>query len=547
MIADDTPLAALGRAMKARGFEYIGRAPDEWLEFRGAITAAGTAHIARLAVSPSGQELPRIRVELPQGAPDVLAHIGADGNICYAARGSLVLDIFDIAGQTLACLNRAEEVLNLSLRGEMDKDLEDEFFAFWQGDLCFLDVYPGDPGNLDVLFAGRGDRDSHIAFVTNDVVRTRLKLKAMSLTEDELLAGAAFRVRTSAKPKPLRGAWPPPTVAPLLQWQGLLDSAARRNIERRLLVAYASGRRAALCVVDSPLTQYAFWVSFEAANPTGRREAADVRVRLYASKAYPMIAVRMDDRYVTQRNTPGRATLVGKKIALVGCGPIGGFLAELLLKAGAGLEDGELTLVDPDILFPQNIGRHRLGLNWTLQYKALGLKEDLSAGAPTANIRALLLKAEEADLSRFDLIINATGEEALGHCLTAILVRRGMFVPILTVWVEGPGVAVRGLLRDTVESACTRCLNDVTRAPLFPVVNEPLPTELAGHGCEGLYVPFPASVSIQAACLAAEMVADWTGGTSGPRLRTRVTRPGFTQAVPDADVARRHTCPACGT
>lgn len=547
MITDDTPLAALGRAMKARGFEYIGRAPDEWLEFRGAITAAGAAHIARLAVSPSGQELPRIRVELPQGAPDVLAHIGADGHVCYAARGSLVLDIFDIAGQTLACLNRAEEVLDLSLRGEMDKDLEDEFFAFWQGDLCFLDVYPGDPGTLDVLFAGRGDHDSHIAFVTNDVVRTRLKLKAMSLTEDKLLAGAAFRVRTSAKPKPLRRDWPPPTVAPLLHWQGLLDSAARRNIERRLLVACASGRRAALCVVDSPLTQYAFWVAFEAANPTGRREAADVRVRLYASKAYPMIAVRMDDRYVTQRNTPGRATLVGKKIALVGCGTIGGFLAELLLKAGAGLEDGELALVDPDILFPQNIGRHRLGLNRTLQFKALGLKEELSAGAPTANIRALLVKAEEADLSRFDLIINATGEEALGHCLTTILVRRGMFIPILTVWVEGPGVAVRGLLRDTVEGACTRCLSDVTRAPLFPVVNEPVPTELAGHGCEGLYVPFPATVSIQAACLAAEMVADWTGGTPGPRLRTRVTKPGFTQAFPDADVARRHTCPACGT
>ncbi|MBK7285296.1 MAG: hypothetical protein IPI83_14115 [Sphingomonadales bacterium] len=272
MIADDTPLAALGRAMKARGFEYIGRAPDEWLEFRGAITAAGAAHVACLAVDPSGQELPRIRVELPQGAPDVLAHIGADGHVCYAARGSLVLDIFDIAGQTLACIDRAAEVLDLSLRGEMTKDLEDEFFAFWHGDICFLDVYPGDPGSLDVLFASRGDPHSQIAFVTNDVVRTQLKLKAMSLTEGELLAGAAFRVRTSAKPKPLQGAWPPPTVAPLLQWQGLLDPSARRNIERRLLVAYASGRRAAHCVVDSPLTStHSGWRSKRQTRPAGAR------------------------------------------------------------------------------------------------------------------------------------------------------------------------------------------------------------------------------------------------------------------------------------
>ncbi len=547
MIADDTPLAVLGGAMKTRGFEYIGRAPDEWLEFRGTIAAAGAAHVASLAVDPSGQQFPRIRVELPQGAPDVLAHIGANGHVCYAAKGSLVLDVFDIAGQTLACLDRAAEVLDLSLRGEMDKDLEDEFFAFWQGDICFLDIYPGDPGRLDVLFAGRGDRDSHLAFVTNDMARTRLKLKAMSLTEDEMLAGAAFQVKTSAKPKPLQAAWPPPTVAPLLQWQGLLDPSARRNIERRLLVACASGLRAALCVVDSPLTQYAFWVAFESANPAGRRSAADARVRLYASKAYPMIAVRVDDRYVTQRNTPGRPTLAGKKIALVGCGTIGGFLTELLLKAGAGLEDGELTLVDPDILFPQNIGRHRLGLNRALQYKAIALMEELTTGAPTANIRALPVRAEEADLSRFDLIINATGEEALGHYLTRSFARRGMFMPILTVWVEGPGVAVRGLLRDTVECACTRCLSDLHRVPQYSVVNEAIPLEFSGHGCEGLYVPFPASVSVQAACLAAEMVTDWTGGTPSPRLRTRVTRPGFTQAALDADVARRHACPACGT
>jgi len=123
-----------------------------------------------------------------------------------------------------------------------------------------------------------------------------------------------------------------------------------------------------------------------------------------------MVAIRMDDRYVTQRNAPGCPTLAGKKIALVGCGTIGGFLGELLLKAGAGLEDGELALVDPDILFPQNIGRHRLGLNRALQNKAIGLKEELSAAAPTANTRALPVKAEEADLSPFDLIINTTGE-----------------------------------------------------------------------------------------------------------------------------------------
>lgn len=547
MMADDMSLTQLSRALKSRGFRYIGRASDNWLEFRGEFAAADSTHVAMLAVDPDGLELPRIRVELPRGAPDVLAHIGAGGHICYAAKGSLVLDIFDIPGQTLACLDRAADVLDVSLRGEMNKDLEDEFFAFWHGDHCFLDIYPSDPGNLELLFAGRGEGDSQHAFVTNDVTRTRLKLKAMSLTEDKLITGAAFRVKTSAKPKPHQGVWPPQTVASLLQWQGHLDPSSRRNIESRLLGACISGRRVALCVVDSPLTQYAFWVEFGTTSTAARQLAAEARVRLYASKVYPMITVRIDDRYITLRNAPDRPTLSGKRIALVGCGTIGGFLAELLLKAGAGMENGELTFVDPDILLPQNIGRHRLGLNRALQSKAIGLEEELSAGAPTANIRSLPIKAEEADLTRFDLIINATGEEALGHYLTRKFADRGMFVPTLAIWVEGPGIAVRGLLRDDVEYGCTRCLSSMDRSPLYPAVNEPLPMELAGQGCESLYVPFPASVSVQAACLAAEMVREWAANAPSPRMRTRVTRPGFTQAAPDADVPRPHNCPACST
>jgi len=90
-------------------------------------------------------------------------------------------------------------------------------------------------------------------------------------------------------------------------------------------------------------------------------------------------------------------------------------------------------------------------------------------------------------------------------------------------------------------------LQTAKRKNWYPAVNEAVPLELAGHGCESLYVPFPATVSVQAACLAAEMVTEWAGGAPSPRLRTRVTRPEFTQAAPDVDAARQHTCPACGS
>lgn len=546
---DDTPLSALTGNLKSRGFEYYGRSADNWLEFKGSVSANGAQHPALLSVDPNGMELPRVVVTIPPSAPQVLAHVGANGQVCYAAKGSLVLDVFDISGQTLACIDRATHVLDLSLRGLMKQDLEDEFFAFWPGkSLCVLDIYAGGTGTLDVLFAGHDDVDRQLAFVTNDAPKTRLKLKALRLPLKEELTGAAFKVRSAAKPRPTQGEWPPRTVAALLQWQGLLDPATRRNIERHLLVAGASGRAAALCVVESPLMQYAFWVAFPEQKFVADKNRGDaIRRRLYASEVHPMMTVRMDDRHVSQRNTPGHPTLAGKRIALIGCGTIGGFLAELLVKAGAGLDKGELLLVDPDILMPQNVGRHRLGLNHALTKKATALKQELLAGAPTSNLRDLPVSVEEVDLSRIDLIINATGEEALGHLLARKAGNDRPFIPTLTAWVEGPGVAVRALLQDQAVTACVRCMTDRRRNPLYPVVEGEMPVELAGHGCESLYVPFPATVSVHAACLAAEMVTDWASGNPSPRLRTRITRAGFIQASPDSDIARVEDCPACST
>jgi molybdopterin/thiamine biosynthesis adenylyltransferase len=381
--------------------------------------------------------------------------------------------------------------------------------------------------------------------LTNDAASTKRKINAMSLKVTEQVSKVAFRVKTCAKPRPLQGSWPPSNVAALLQWQGLLDRLARSKIEHRLLSACAAGQRAAVCVVDSPSMQYAFLVAFHAPKPSELHSNLNARLRLYPSKVHPMMAIPIDDRYTTQRNNPGRSTLGGKRVGLVGCGTIGGFLAELLLKAGAGLEGGELALLDPDILLPQNVGRHRLGLNRVLQNKAVALKDELAAGAPTAHIRVLPVKAEEADLTRFDLLINATGEESLGHYLTQKFTQQGVFVPTLTIWVEGPGVAVRGLLRESKDRACTRCMSDLNRRTVYPVAKEPVPQELAGHGCESLYVPFPASVSVQAACLAADMVSDWLEKMPSPRLRTRVTRSRFNKALPDDDPVRQEDCPAC--
>ncbi|MBN8454649.1 ThiF family adenylyltransferase [Accumulibacter sp.] len=260
----------------------------------------------------------------------------------------------------------------------------------------------------------------------------------------------------------------------------------------------------------------------------------------------PVHCVRIDDAYIAQRNAPDQATLARRRIALVGCGTIGGFLAELLTKAGAGSDGGELALVDNDVLLPQNIGRHRLGFNSVLKNKATALAEEMLRSMPGTNIHALPVDAMQAHLAGFEMVVNATGEEALGHLLTRKY-RGSQFVPMLTIWVEGPGVAVRALLRDSPLAACTRCLLSLDRQPLYPAIEGEMPVGLAGHGCESLYVPFPASASVQAACLGVNILTAWSGGSPTARLRTQVLDGHFCAATPDHDPVAITDCPACGT
>ena len=263
---------------------------------------------------------------------------------------------------------------------------------------------------------------------------------------------------------------------------------------------------------------------------------------LYSFRVTRLAAIRIDEHYIAQRSIPSLKTLAGLKIALVGCGTIGGYLADMLVKAGAGTGGGKLTLIDFDLLMPQNVGRHRLGLQYSFIHKALGVKVMLESDAPGVSVRALEVDVRDAHLGDIDLLIDATGEEALGHWLAANYIPS---TPMLSVWVEGPGTAVRALLKTPGEGACYRCLSTYSRAGKFPTVKGGVPHVMAGHSCEGLYVPFPATVSIQAAALGAEMALAWANGQTISSLQTKITDCAFTLATADCDPPRIEACPAC--
>lgn len=533
-------LSAYVEQLKRNGYTYVGKFGHAWMKFTGQLDARGKGYECELFVPRALDGIPLVKVKsLPQDFPKLLPHLNASGYLCYLAAGSVVFDLFDPIGQTLACLQRAGDVLAQVLAGEGREDLVDEFFQYWGGVNCLMDIQGNVAGAHPAYFVKETDDFAFV--VTDDKKRTERKLNALGNTLEPKPI-TTIRVKTTVRPFPLEKDWPPKNVGSLLQWQSQLDPGCRRRIEEKVVHNYRIGAGHVTVIIDSPALQYGFIVFFK--RPARRLgQPRNYRQEVYGHTIAQLSFVRIDDQYMAERSLPGVAkTFAALDVVVVGCGTIGSFLAEMLVKAGAGTSGGRLTLVDCDCLGPQNLGRHRLGMPHLFKNKASQMACELERLSPGTNIEAKTLDVKTLDLQSVGVLIDATGTQSLTDWL---MWKYSKTVPVLATWVEGPGLAVRALMKYSREHACSRCISQPPQNEAYQVFHEPTPTVLKGHGCEGLFVPFSATASIQAACLAMDMLQEWLQGRLEHTLQTRVLDRSRSLKTSDCKPERQEGCRAC--
>jgi molybdopterin/thiamine biosynthesis adenylyltransferase len=137
---------------------------------------------------------------------------------------------------------------------------------------------------------------------------------------------------------------------------------------------------------------------------------------------------------------PDAANLKQKRVAVVGNGAVGGFVADMLLRDGVG----HLGLVDGERLRPGNCVRHILGHGHVGENKAIGLRRalierhDVDPDSVTAIDNPAWSGEDAASLLReYDLVINATAADLptglLNHCAEEAA------TPVLSVHLEREG------------------------------------------------------------------------------------------------------------
>jgi molybdopterin/thiamine biosynthesis adenylyltransferase len=124
---------------------------------------------------------------------------------------------------------------------------------------------------------------------------------------------------------------------------------------------------------------------------------------------------------VFARNPKEAERLQEKNLAIIGCGSGGSALADMGVRSGFGV----FTLVDPEALAPENIGRHILHRDSVGSSKARGVQRAIEAVNPSAKVESI--EGKFTDLAvKPDLLVVATDSFSCESLVNDYSLREGV-------------------------------------------------------------------------------------------------------------------------
>lgn len=544
------------RLLRSRGFHPVA-AKRPYRSFEGPLQCAKGAVPVRLSIRDwDFLEYPSFTVlERPAFLHELTPHLNVFGNLCYFGKGAVTLDRYDPATALAQCINQATAVLD-KLASDPNyrvNDILDEFLIHW------------DYGQLPLpwsVFLGDTDIQAKIAsyFILERPVVN--KVLVASDPEDARRLATALGAKVKATPSKcwlfettLRPPVPqrmPQTVKEVFTWLRSWDRILNANIQDIFAEKEYLQQKFLALAIKSPVGWVGF--GFDLDHDKRIRHAnfpRNYRQFLHTSggaqRIFRMSLIEVGSQYVHSRNLTF-PDLRGRRIALVGCGAVGSFLALALARLGAGTgEHGKLSLIDSDLLGAENLGRHVLGYPSLQKSKVYELRDEIARQFPHHTVEAHFLDVQKhASLFDADLVIDATGEESVSEFLNYRRIETAPQVPVLHTWIRGNGEAVQALWADSKGSGCYRCLlipnKTEHRKQRFRVLKaDPIRRT---EGCRA-YTPYAVSAPMQAAALATDIVCAWLQGDPSPRFRTRRLETADVFITKNQNPSKMTGCPAC--
>ncbi|WP_437508309.1 ThiF family adenylyltransferase [Sorangium sp. So ce1099] len=488
----------------------VGAAAEGHVEIGGRGVALRVGLCARFPLA-----LPQIFVVLPETL-GALPHVEHDGRICYRSSEGLLLDHRAPLLILEEAVDAAIQTVAAGVSGANWLDFLDELEAYWRqltgADPLPCYVEPDD--RLRRIDVGRSSRGKP-AFIADSFAEVRAFWNGRSATHVPLSAAHYVPLTSTVleerfNPRQLLSQeWARAFVLRHLSRENLkeFERLGSKDFPRALVtlgVPRPSGGKGLIALDYHEVT---------GGNPL-----------LHGTTRQPVRVVAVDrrDRAVIVARSVGALHLSKRRVALVGCGAVGGHLALLLARAGVR----HLTLIDPDKLTAGNTLRHVLGHSAIGTPKVDAMKQEIAGKVPYMEIELhrkrieQLLQSREIDLGKIDLLLYAAGDPTVGLYVNEQMHRATSAPALLLTWLEPHGIGGHALLANTLRAGARGCFECLFDSPLgegerrnradFAGPDQHFAKDVSG--CATMYTPYADLDAARTAELAARLALDFLQG-----------------------------------
>ncbi|BAZ18984.1 putative ThiF family protein (plasmid) [Calothrix sp. NIES-4071] len=507
--------------------------------------------------------LPKIFLH-PPNVLGFIPHVEADGYVCYLDSEGLLLNTEDPASIICDAISRAVDVLYAGVSGNNQYDFMNEFSAYWRriSSKTMLTFLPSD-NVLRKIFVYTDD--NKLELIADEISSIKAYFNTQGTGLNKLTRRTALYVPLQDSTLVI-----PPRPNQLWNIQDI-KTIVRKNLseDNRLRLAEL-GRKwksSELVILGFPRqNQGITLVGLLFSGVAGGHPLLSGNAQ---NPPEPFQIQRCDRDYLLHRGG-GQTQLDRSRVLVVGCGAVGGHIPLALAQAGII----HLTLVDPDVLQPENTFRHVLGKKGLFQPKVAALKEELESKYPYISVTTHhkyiqeAIREELVDLSGYDLAIFATGNHTVELYANHLLHQQVKSPITVFTWLEPYGIGGHALLTRPGKAGCFQCLF-TSATDDTPLRNRAAFADYGQSfgkddlGCGSLYTPYSALDAQRTATLAVQLALEGlTGREQGsPILSWKGNDANFQaagfqvslrhQMTPDQLDVSKYTyvnlqCPVCG-
>lgn len=229
---------------------------------------------------------------------------------------------------------------------------------------------------------------------------------------------------------------------------------------------------------------------------------------------YVYLTQRCWKDYLLARTGEDDQNTQNKTVVIAGCGSVGSKVAGFLSES----DISQLNLIDNDIMSPDNLMRHQLGVKNINHKKAFALKARLNSDMPFIDIKAYhmeilkwLKMQNDDDLRKIDCLVLTTGHIPTELAICEYLYYKDINIQIISGWVEAYGLGGQAYSFRNDSNGCLRCLytdeNSIisrSQAQLFNLNNQVVSKNITG--CSGAFTPYSSLHATKTASIITELV-----------------------------------------